>query len=237
MPDQRIPILKRTELFRDLDDAVLDVLAKHAVVKRLQRKEILFVAGEPAKGLYVIASGAVRAFRTSADGREQVIHVERAVTTIAEVPVFDNGNYPSTVAAEEPTTVYFLSKQQILKTAYEYPQLALAAVKIMASRLRRCAELVETLSLREVGQRLANLLLDEALSHGFRTPEGTRIKLQLTHNQLAARIGTVREVVTRMLIRLQENGLIVHEGKEVLIPDLKMLAAYSDREHGKESGP
>jgi CRP/FNR family cyclic AMP-dependent transcriptional regulator len=233
MANDKIPIFKRTELFRGLDDAVLDVLAKHSVVKRLQRNEILFLAGEAAKGLYVIASGSVRAFRTSADGREQVIHVERAVTTIAEVPVFDGGNYPSTVAAEESTTLYFLSKQQILKTAYEYPQLALAAVKIMAVRLRRCAELVETLSLREVGQRLANLLLDEAHNNGTKTPAGTKIKLQLTHNQLAARIGTVREVVTRMLIRLQEQGLIVHEGKDILIPDLKMVATYAETENAK----
>lgn len=226
--DNKVPILKRAELFRGLDDVVLDVLARHSIVKRLRRNEILFLAGEPAKGLYVIASGSVRAFRTSADGREQVIHVERAVTTIAEVPVFDDGNYPSTVAAEEPTTLYFLSKQQILKTAYDYPELALAAVKIMAMRLRRCAELVETLSLREVGQRLARLLLDEARTRGSETDEGTTIKLPLTHNQLAARIGTVREVVTRMLIRLQDQGLIVHEGKDILIPDMKAIAAYAE---------
>ena len=104
MPEDKITIFKQTELFRDLDDAVLEVLAKHSIVKLLHRNEILFLAGEPAKGLYVISSGSVRAFRTSSDGREQVIHVEKAVTTIAEVPVFDNGNYPSTAAAEEETT-------------------------------------------------------------------------------------------------------------------------------------
>ncbi len=103
MPDDKTAIFKQTELFRDLDDAVLDVLAKHSVVKHLQRDEILFLAGELAKGLYVIASGAVRAFRTSHDGREQVTHVERAVATIAAVPVFDDGNYPSNVTAEEPS--------------------------------------------------------------------------------------------------------------------------------------
>ena len=230
MPDDKKTILRRTELFGSLDDAVLDILAKHSVVIRLQRNEILFVAGEPAKGLYVVASGAVRAFRTSQDGREQVIHVERAVTTIAEVPVFDNGNYPSTVSAEEPTTLYFLAKEQILKTAYQYPQLALAAVKVMASRLRRCAELVEILSLREVGQRLASLLLEEARNRGIETPEGTKIRLHLTHNQLATRIGTVREVVTRTLIRLQEQGLIVHSGKDILIPNVDNIASYADSE-------
>lgn len=232
MPNDRISIFKQTELFGDLDDAILGVLAKHSIVKRLERNEILFLAGEPSSGLYVIASGSVRAFRTSPDGREQVIHVERAVTTIAEVPVFDNGNYPSTAAAEEPTTVYFLSKQHVLKTAMEHPQLALAAVKLIASRLRRCAELVETLSLREVGQRLASLLLEEARNYGTKTDRGTKIKLRLTHNQLAARIGTVREVVTRMLVRLQEQGLIVHDGKDILIPDMQIISAYAGDRFG-----
>lgn len=228
MLQDKITTFKQTELFRDLDEAVLEVLAKHSVMKRLQRNEILFLAGEPANGLYVIASGAVRAFRTSSDGREQVIHVEKAVTTIAEVPVFDNGNYPSTAAAEEETILYFLSKQDVIKTAIEHPQLALAAARLIASRLRRCAELVETLSLREVGQRLASLLIDEARNNGIETSHGLKIKLRLTHNQLAARIGTVREVVTRTLIRLQEQELIVHDGKNILIPNLNAVAAYAE---------
>ena len=231
MLDDKIAIFKQTELFRDLDDAVLLLLAQHSVKKRLERNEILFLAGEPSKGLHVIASGSVRAFRTSTDGREQVIHVERAVTTIAEVPVFDDGNYPSTAAAEEPTTLYFLDKQQIFKAAIEYPQLALAAAKLMASRLRRCAGLVEELSLREVGQRLASLLLQEARTSGIKTDQGVKIRLPLTHNQLAARIGTVREVVTRSLYRLEELGLIVHEGKDIRIPDMKHIATFAEAEN------
>lgn len=228
MPEDKITIFRQAELFRDLDEGVLEVLAKQSVVKRLQRGEILFLAGEPAKGLFVISSGSVRAFRTGADGREQVIHVERAVTTIAEVPVFDYGTYPSTVAAEEATTLYFLSKQSVLKTAIEHPQLALAAARLIASRLRRCAELVEALSLREVGQRLARLLLEEARNAGIGSEQGTRIKLRYTHSQLASRIGTVREVVTRTLLRLQEQGLIVHEGKNILIRDMDTVAAYAE---------
>ena len=70
MPDDKILIFRRTELFRDLDDGVLEVLARHSVKKRLEKNEILFLAGEPAKGMYVIALGSVRAFRTSPDGRE-----------------------------------------------------------------------------------------------------------------------------------------------------------------------
>ena len=221
-----VSILKKTELFRSLDDDVLQILAAHAVERNLVRGELLFLAGEEASGLYVIAKGSVRAFRSGLDGREQVIHVERAVTTIAEVPVFDDGNYPSSVAAEEPTCVYFIGKKDIRAACLQHPQLALAATKLLAARLRRCAELVESLSLQEVGQRVAKLLLDEGQRRGVSTENGIEFDLTLTHNQLAARIGTVREVVTRALNRLQDQGLIMLDGKTVTLPDEKSLRSY-----------
>lgn len=230
MNSDKIEIFRQTELFQGLEESALSLFAERAVEKRLAPREILFLGGEPARGMFVIAKGAIRAFRTGADGREQTIHVERAVTTIAEMPVFDGGSYPSTAAAEEPTIVYFLDKNLVLNASLKHPELALAAVKLMAGRLRRCAELVETLSLREAGQRLANLLLAEGRSHGVKTPNGVKLKLKLTHNQLASRIGTVREVITRILFRLQNQGLIIHDGKEILIPDIKALAVYADAE-------
>lgn len=223
-------LFKQTELFRDLDDAVCEKLAKRAVERRLERDEILFVAGEDAEGIFVIASGSVRAFRTGIDGREQVIHVERAVTTIAEVPVFDSGKYPSTVAAEEPSVLYFLDRKEILRLCIEHPQIPLAAARLLAKRLRKCAELVETLSLREVGQRLAALIVADARRNGKLTDEGVCIQQKLTHVQLATRVGTVREVVSRAMGRLQEQGMIAVKGKEITIRDVDRLAAFAEIE-------
>src|SRR5262245_50413259 len=113
-------MFRKAELFRDLNDDVLQTLVRHAVEKRMARNEILFVAGEPAAGLYLIAEGAIRAFRTGIDGREQIIHVERAVTTIAEPPVFDNGKYPSTTAAEEASKLFFLPKDKIQAACFKH---------------------------------------------------------------------------------------------------------------------
>jgi len=224
---EKVELFRKAELFRDLSDEVLKDLAKHAVEKSLARNEILFVAGDTADGLYLIAQGSIRAFRTGIDGREQIIHVERAVTTLAEPPVFDNGTYPSTTAAEEASRLFFISKDRVRAACFEHPELALAAARLMATRLRRCAELVESLSLREVGQRLAQLLLEEASIHGKRTSEGVVFQLRLTHNQLAARIGTVREVVTRVLYRLQQQGLLHIAEKRMTIPDIKAFANYA----------
>jgi CRP-like cAMP-binding protein len=224
MSIDKIAALRLTPLFNELDE---DALAARAIERRFQKGELLFVAGEEAHGLYVVVEGAVRAFRESADGREQVVHVERAGATVAEVPVFDGGPFPSSVAAETDSTLLFIDKRDVRDLCREHPQIALAALKVLAGRLRRCAELVETLSLREVGQRLARLLLAEARARGERTEEGFEVKLTLTNQQLAGRVGSVREVVSRALGRLQQEGLVTLKGRRLSIPDEAALASYA----------
>ena len=223
----KIAALRRTRLFEELDENTLRVLAERAFERQFQKDELLFVAGEEARGLYVIVEGAVRAFRVSLDGREQVIHVERAGATIAEVPVFDGGTYPSTAAAEEDTTVLFIDKRDVQHLCLEHPKITLAALKVLAGRLRRCAELVEALSLREVGQRLARFLLAEARRSGAPAENGISINLSQTNQQIAARIGSVREVVSRAFTRLQHDGLIIVEGRRAIIPDQAALETFA----------
>jgi CRP/FNR family transcriptional regulator len=230
MSIDKVAALGRTALFKELDEDTLRALAARAVERRFQKDELLFVAGEEARGLYVIVEGAVRAFRVSPDGREQVIHVERAGATVAEVPVFDDGAFPSTVAAETDSILLFIDKRDVRKLCLEHPQISLAALKALAGRLRRCAELVETLSLREVGQRLARLLLAEARAGGESTNNGLAVTLSLTNQQIAARVGSVREVVSRALTRLQQDNLIVLNGRRLSIPDEAALAAYAGEE-------
>ena len=193
----KISALRRTVLFGELNEIELLALAERAIERRLKRDEILFVAGDEAAGLFVIAAGALRAFREGVDGREQVIHVERAGATIAELPVFDDKPYPSTAAAEEETVVLFLDKRDVKSLCLAHPEIALAALKLLAGRLRKCAALVEALSLREVDQRLARWLLTEARGRGRQTADGIELTLVLTNQQIAARIGSVREVVSR----------------------------------------
>jgi CRP/FNR family transcriptional regulator len=226
--NNKINTLRQTKMFGELDDESLRRLAERAVERHLSSGEILFVTGEEAHGLYVVAEGAVRAVRVNLDGREQVIHVERAPTTIAEVPAFDDEPFPSTAIAETESTVFFIDKRDVQRLCLEHPQIALAALKLIAGRLRRCAELVEVLSLREVGQRLARLLLAEARASGTRTDEGFLVNLSLNNQHIAARVGTVREVISRTFTKLQQDGFIRLEGRSLTILDENALAAYAD---------
>ena len=231
MTIDKVAALRRTILFGELSGTELRALSERAVERRLAKGEVLFMAGDEAAGLFVIAEGSVRAYREGLDGREQVIHVERDGATIAELPVFDDRPYPSTVAAEEETLVLFIDRRDVKRLCLEHPNIALAALKLLAGRLRRCAELVEALSLREVDQRLAHWLLGEARRRGTHNNEGVQLTLALTNQQIAARIGSVREVVSRAFTRLQNNGLIAVDGRAVLIPDEEALEIYAEGSH------
>ena len=226
MTTDKVAALKRTALFKELDDMTLRLLAEHAVPRNYRKDEVLFLAGEEAQGLFVIVSGSVRAFRES-EGREQVIHVERAGATVAEVPVFDEGPYPSTVAAEEDTSTLFIDKRDVRRLSLQHPEIALAAVRVLALRLRRCAELVEALSLKEVGQRVARFLVSEARRHGQPTSDGVCFTLTQTNQQIAAHVGSVREVISRALSRLQHDGLIVLQDRKLTIPDIEALSSFA----------
>jgi CRP-like cAMP-binding protein len=221
-----IQALQQTALFGNLEMPDLQALSSRAVERTLKKGEILFLAGDAADGLYVVVKGAIRAYRVGADGREQVIHVERSGSTLAEVPVFDGGLYPSTTAAEEDSSLLFIRKEDVVQLCLDRPVISLAALKLLARRLRNCAAMIENLSLRDVDRRLAQLLADESADYAHRHGDSIEFELSLTHQQIAARIGSVREVVSRAFTRLQQSGLVQAKGRRIVVPSEKALRAF-----------
>lgn len=214
-------------LFQGLGHAELRLLAEHSVSRRLERGQVLYVLGEEARGLYVIVSGTLRLLRHNRGGREQVLCVERAGETLGDVPVFGGGTHFSTSVAEGDCEVLFISKEDIQRLCLEHPQMLFHALKVMANRVRRFAELVEALSLHEVDRRVAWFLLQEAQQRGLTAGACTQFELSLTHRQIASRVGTVREMVSRALGHLQKDGLIAIKGHLVSIPDREKLAQHA----------
>lgn len=226
--------LARTALFGELAPQVLAELARVAQERELAQGQVLFLVGEKAAGLFVIASGRIRAFRVNAQGREQTLHVESAGATLAEVPVFDDGTYPATAVAQERATVLFLPKDDVRQFMLRHPEVGLTALKFMAERLRGHAELVDALSLQQVGQRIARFLLDQSkATHAG----GSQVDVSITNEELARRVGSVREVVSRTLARLERDGLIAQaerrkpgKHRRIFIPDVAALARYAGQE-------
>jgi CRP/FNR family transcriptional regulator, cyclic AMP receptor protein len=217
--------LTRVPIFAGLSEAELCFLAERTVARRFSAGETVFAEGEPCAGLFVVASGHVRIFKSSAGGREQVLSIEGPGSSVAELPVFDGGNYPASVTAIDDATLLFVSKQDFQSLCLTHPQVSLKVLRVVGARLRRLVGIIEELSFTTVRHRLAAFLVRLANTSGKRTEKGLEISLPANNQELASQIGTVRELVSRNLSRLQAEGMLRIEGRSVFITDLKGLEA------------
>jgi CRP-like cAMP-binding protein len=227
MERKRISALQRTALFGCLTEHELAQIAQRAVDLRLEKGKMLFLSGDRAKGLFIVVSGKIRVFQQNAEGREQVMHVDTAGAVIAEVPVFDDGPYPASAIAELDAELLFIDKRDMHQFCGQYPTLALTALRLMAARVRRHAQLVEALSFHDVEHRLASFLMKEVKQGGAPIQGRVALRLVLSNQAIASRIGSVRDVVSRALARLKEDGLIEMKGRTLIIPNVQALQAYA----------
>jgi CRP/FNR family transcriptional regulator len=224
-----VQTLARVQIFSGLTDSELAFLAQRALPRHYGAGETVFTEGEPCKGLYVVESGHIRIFKSSPGGREQVLSVEGPGSSVAELPVFDGGNYPASVTAIEDATLLFVSKEDFQSLCLAHPEVALKVLRVVGARLRRLVGIIEELSFTTVRHRLAAFLLRLAQKEGKRSAEGVQITLPASNQELAAQIGTVRELVSRNLSRLQAQGKLKIDGRIVTICDLKALETEIDR--------
>jgi len=225
--------LSQVGLFAGLSEAELTFLSQRAVPRKFSAGEIVFSEGDPCTGMYVVESGQVRIFKTSVGGREQVLSIDGPGGSIAELPVFDGGNYPASVSAVEDSTLLFIGKQDFQALCLTHPQVALKVLRVVGTRLRKLVGIIEELSFTTVRHRLAAFLLRLAKREGARVEGGTEITLPASNQELAAQIGTVRELVSRNLSRFQAEKLIQMDGRKIVIANLKSLEA----ELGDEPSP
>jgi len=216
-------ILRKTPLFANLTETEMHALAARTARKRFMKDEQLFAEGDPCTGLYLVAAGKIRIFKLSPSGREQILAVEGPGSSFAELPVFDGGNYPAAASAVEDTEVLFISRNDFQNFCREHPDVALKVIAVVGSRLRRLVGIIEELSFTTVRQRLIALILRLAQAGGVRSSKGIRIELTKSHQDLAAELGTVRELVSRNLSRLEAEGFLDVEGRKIVVKDLPGL--------------
>jgi CRP/FNR family transcriptional regulator len=217
--------LAKVQIFSGLTESELAFLAQRAVPRRFSPGETVFSEGQPCSGMYIVESGHVRIFKSSAGGREQVLSIDGPGSSVAELPVFDGGNYPASVTAVDDATLLFVSKQHFQALCLAHPQVALKVLRVVGARLRRLVGIIEELSFTTVRHRLASFLLRLARTEGKRTDEGVEVCLPVSNQELASQIGTVRELISRNLSRFQSEGMLKIEGRRLIVRDLKALEA------------
>jgi CRP/FNR family cyclic AMP-dependent transcriptional regulator len=203
--------LRPLPYFDSFGDAAMERLSREAVETSLERGQVIFLEGEPCRGMYVVRSGRVRVFKTSAEGREQVLFVAREGDSFNDVPVFDGGPNPASAAALDRSVVYLLPRETLLSLVEGCPA-ARAIIKLFAARLRHLTTVIENLSFRSVLSRLARLLLESAVSENSPAPAR-----QMTQDEMAAMVGTVRDVIGRALRQLESAGAIRLDRHRILV--------------------
>ncbi len=216
-------ILRKTPLFASLTEKEMEALARRVATRRSERGELLFSEGDPCTGLFLIASGKIRIFKLSSSGREQVLAVEGPGSSFAELPVFDGGTYPASASVLEDAELLFISRKDFQNFCLEHPDVALKVIAVVGSRLRRLVGIIEELSFTTVRQRLIALILRLARENGASSEAGISIELTKSHHELASELGTVRELVSRNLGRLQAEGFLQVDGRNITVKDLPGL--------------
>jgi CRP/FNR family transcriptional regulator len=228
-------LLRQVPLFAGFDEAALTRLSMRAGMRSYPAGHLLFTAGESCRGLYVVAAGRVRIYRTSPSGRQQVLHSEGPGRPVGELPLFDGGPYPATAETETESQLVFVPRSDFEALYRESPDVADAIIRALARRLRHLVHVTETLAFRDVAARLAVYLADYASQHGRETAQGVEITLGHTREGLAIELGTARESVSRALKQLARKGMIEPLGRTQLrIPDvhrLRTLARPGERPH------
>jgi CRP-like cAMP-binding protein len=212
---QRIELLRSLPYFRPLDEDTLASIAALTVRRAYQPDQVIFLEGEPCSGLFIVHSGHVKIYKASPEGREQILTIIGPRDSFNDVAVFDGGPNPATAQAMDATELHVIERSTLVSLFDRYPKLAQAVVAVLATRCRMLVNMVEDLSLRSVAGRLAKLLLDQAAQGQDAVP--------LTRQQMAARLGTIREMVSRALRELEDEGLVRRDGRQIVITDRAAL--------------
>ncbi|MBI2767188.1 MAG: Crp/Fnr family transcriptional regulator [Chloroflexi bacterium] len=198
-------------------------LARVIEVRAYGPRALVLAEGDPCHGFFVLRSGRARIFRTGFDGREQILRLLGPGDSFGEVPVFDGGPNPATVEAIDPSEALFIPAATFIDVMERYPAVARALLRHLARRLRAFTDLVEQISLQTVQNRVARYLYLSAREEGVPTAEGIVVPRTITQQDLAALVGSVREVVSRTLRVLEDDGLVEVRRREFLVRDLDAL--------------
>ena len=206
-----IQTLSKLSFFSRLDNDVLSEIAPYIQERTFSPGQVVILEGEPCQAAYFVARGVVRTHRLSPEGREHVLAYLGPGEPFSLVPALDGGPHLAAVDAVTDTTLYTIPCERFQRIMRDHPEVALAVMEHLAAEVRRLSDMVEDLALHTVRTRLARFLLSQA--------DGTQPSIRWTQEEVAAQIGTVRDVVGRALRAFADDGLIRRERGRLVVMD------------------
>lgn len=216
--EERIKTLRGNQYFDELPDNLLKEISEHMNLREYPRGDVLFWEGDPANGMYIMEHGSAKIFRTSPQGRQYIVRILQEHDTFAEVPAFDGGMHPVNVEALETCRVWEIDGETLRELVNLYPAFAQKIIRNYSQMLRGMVRMVSEMAFYQVTHRLARLI--ENMPQDKSAPHWTQ-------EQLAAQLGTVREVVARSLKELERSGAIIIEDRRILIADKEIFQQWT----------
>jgi len=210
-PGQGNISLSTVPLFQSLSVPSLKLLESRISMLRFTKRQGIFTEGDNAHGFYIVTKGRVRVYKLSPEGREQILHIVSEGELLGAVSAFSGDRYPAHAEAMEETECIYISREDLLDLIKREPSIVMNMMANLASRLQHFTTMIENLSLKEVPSRLAAYIL-------YHTGEQDKVfTLDISWSQLASLIGTVPETLSRILKRMNKQGIIKVKGREVHI--------------------
>jgi CRP/FNR family transcriptional regulator len=213
-----LDLWRKVPYLEDISPGALADLAAAAVHHTYAQGRMIFLEGEPNQGLYLVEQGTVKICRYAADGREHILHLVHPGDTFNDVAALDGGANPACATAFNDVTLWRVSRPELRRVAAAHPELSWALIESIARRARYLVNVVQDLAMRNVKGRLARLLLEQAEAAERGAPP-----VALTQEEIASRLGTVREVVGRALRSLVAENVIAMEKQRIVIVDRQRL--------------
>ncbi len=214
-------VIEASSLFLGLPPREIDEIVAIVIERKYQRGETIFFEGDPGIGFYMVGEGRVKIFKMSLNGKEHILHIFGEGEPFGEVPVFHNQPFPATAEALVKSTVLFFPRDRFVQLVIKTPSIALNMLAVLSMRLRRFASQIESLSLKEVPERLAGYLLYLLEEQG----KEDSVDLEISKGQLASLLGTIPETLSRIFAKMTEEGLIEVVGRRINIVDRQGLEA------------
>jgi len=220
---KKMGIISATPLFSDLPESQLNEVCRIAVDRFFHRKETVFSEGDDGNGFFIVASGTVKVYKVSPDGKEQILHIFGPGEPVGEVPVFTGQPFPASAEALVKSHLLFFPRKAFVDLISENPFLSLNMLAVLSERLRQFTVQIENLSLKEVPGRLSTYLL--YLSEEQENKES--LSLNISKGQLASLLGTIPETLSRIFAKMSDQNLIDVNGRHIKLLDrmgLEILA-------------
>lgn len=223
--DKSTRIISKTPIFNGLNPSDLEAVRHIAIEKTFEKGEMIFFEGDEGKGFYIVVEGQAKVFKSSSEGKEQILHVLGPGEPFGEVAVFAGRSFPANAMALSKSRLLFFPRQAFSDLIAGNPSLALNMLAVLSMRLRQFTVQIENLTLKEVPGRLAAYLIYLAEEQ----ENDTSVTLDISKGSLAGLLGTIPETLSRMFSKMTEQELIRVEGRNIHLANyegLKALAEY-----------